>query len=155
MPMNSVLIDCLNIPEPSWLDRMEAFVCLVLANLGRDNWEVSLVLCNDPAIATLNADYRGKEGPTDVLSFPQVENASEIPVAGPFLAGDIVISLDTLQSNAEYFNVDPDEEFKRLLIHGILHLSGFDHETNEADEPMLVEQERLVKLYRGETVFTP
>jgi probable rRNA maturation factor len=151
--MNHVLIDCQGIDEPAWLARLEAFVQTVLHDLGRDDWEVSILLCDDASIASLNAEYRGKEGPTDVLSFPQVEAADEIPESGPFLAGDIIISLDTLRSNAEYFSVAPDEEFKRLVIHGILHLSGFDHETINADEPMLVEQERLVAMYRGETVI--
>ena len=152
--MNSVLIDCQNIDEPAWTGRLESFVQTLLHDLGRDGWEVSLLLCDDAAIAELNEEYRGKEGPTDVLSFPQVESAEEIPESGPFLAGDIIISLDSLRSNAEYFSVEPDEEFKRLVIHGILHLSGMDHDTIEADEPMLIEQERLVAMYRGETVFS-
>ena len=152
--MNSVLIDCQNIEEPAWLPRLEAFVQTLLHDLGRVGWEVSILLCDDPAIAQLNAEYRGKEGATDVLSFPQVESADEIPENGPFLAGDIIISMDTLRSNAEYFAVEPGEEFKRLVIHGILHLSGLDHDTIDASEPMLVEQERLVAMYRGETVFS-
>ena len=152
--MNSVLIDCQNIAEPPWLDGLAAFVRRVLGDLGRETWEISLVLCDDPTIAGLNAVYRGKEGPTDVLSFPQVESAGDIPSDGPFVAGDIIISLDSLQSNAEYFHVEPDEEFKRLVIHGILHLSGLDHATNDASEPMLAEQERLLATYRGETVFS-
>jgi probable rRNA maturation factor len=152
--MNSVLIDCQNIDKPAWIGRLEGFIVQVLADQGRDDWEVSVVLCDDPTIAALNVHYRQKEGPTDVLSFPQIEDAREIPESGPFLAGDIIISLDSMRVNAEYFRVDPDEEFKRLVIHGILHLSGLDHETNEADEPMLIEQERLLAKYRGETVFT-
>jgi probable rRNA maturation factor len=151
--MNTVLIDWQNIEEPAWTGRLETFILGLLEGLGRDGWEVSVVLCDDPAIAELNARYRGKEGPTDVLSFPQAANADEIPESGPFVAGDIIISLDSVRSNAEYFKVDADEEFKRLVIHGILHLSGLDHLSNEAGEPMLIEQERLLALHRGETIF--
>jgi probable rRNA maturation factor len=152
--MNRVQIDCRNIAEPAWLSRLGAFIQSLLRDMGRNGWEVSVVLCDDSAISAMNHQYRNKEGPTDVLSFPQIADIADIPRAGPFLAGDIVISLDSLRANSDYFKVDLDEEFKRLVIHGILHLSGLDHDTNDADEPMLIEQERLLAQYRGETVFT-
>jgi rRNA maturation RNase YbeY len=64
--------------------------------------------------------------------------------------GDIVISLETLKTNAAYFHVDEDEELRRLIIHGILHLAGFDHPTNNPEEPMLVLQEKI--LSNGEKI---
>ncbi|MDR2182110.1 MAG: rRNA maturation RNase YbeY, partial [Treponema sp.] len=58
--------------------------------------------------------------------------------------GDIVISLDALAENAVFFDVSPEDELRRLLIHGILHLTGMDHATNEMAEPMLQKQEALL-----------
>lgn len=152
--MNQVLIDVENIPEPAWLDKLEAYALAVLAHLGRDEWELSLLLCDDGTIAGLNRDYRGKEGPTDVLSFAQVEGPDEVPAVGYFLAGDIIVSLDSVRSNAAYFGVPADQELKRLVIHGILHLSGLDHASNEPDEPMLALQERILAEHPGEIILT-
>ena len=151
--MNTVLIDVQNIPEPPWLDRLEAWVLQVLAQLGREGWEVSILLCDDPTIAGFNQSYRGMDGPTDVLSFPQVETAAEIPAHGDFVAGDIIISMDSARSNAEYFKVGLDEEFKRLVIHGLLHLSGLDHASNDTSEPMLQMQEQLLTENPGELML--
>ena len=60
--------------------------------------------------------------------------------------GDVFISLDSMRRNAESFGVDEDEELKRLLVHGILHLEGYDHSSNDfASEPMLIRQEKIMK----------
>lgn len=151
--MNTVLIDVENIAQPPWLDQLETWVLHILDQLGRKEWEVSIILCDDPTIAGFNQNYRQKEGPTDVLSFAQIESEAEIPTAGTFLAGDIIISLDSARSNAEYFKVGLDEEFKRLVIHGLLHLSGLDHESNEPDEPMLQLQEQILAANIGELIL--
>ncbi len=151
--MNTVLIDAIGIQEPSWISDLEVFVDTVLHALKRSEWEISILLCDDQHIAAMNKDYRNVEGPTDVLSFAQIESADEIPVSGPFLAGDIVISLSYVQENANTYTIDFDEEFKRVIIHGILHLSGMDHESNSAQEPMLILQEELLKAHNGRIVF--
>jgi len=70
-----------------------------------------------------------------------------------FNAGDIVISLDSLRSNAETFNVTMNEELKRLLIHGILHLSGMDHSDNDPQQEMLQLQEKILKEYSNAVVY--
>lgn len=67
----------------------------------------------------------------------------------PRMLGDMVISLDSLKRNADYFSVSEDEELYRLLIHGVLHLLGEDHATNDPSEPMLQRQERLLIQLRG------
>jgi probable rRNA maturation factor len=69
------------------------------------------------------------------------------------LPGDIVISLESLAENSGYFHVSQDEELRRLLIHGILHLDGYDHDTNEGTEPMLQLQERLLAELAGEYIL--
>jgi probable rRNA maturation factor len=70
-----------------------------------------------------------------------------------YTAGDIVISLETLEENARYFNTTEDEELRRLLIHGILHLNGMDHETNDKTEPMLELQEAILTRLAGESIM--
>ena len=87
---------------------------------------LSIVIVGDKAIHTLNRDFRGKNKPTDVLSFSQIEGESgEID---PVSLGDVVISIDTTRRQAKEYKVTVKAEFLRLLIHGILHLLGVDHE---------------------------
>jgi probable rRNA maturation factor len=138
--MNRIFFSSEEIPLPPWTGAAGNFIKSALRTLNLKNWELSVLFCNNRYIKSLNAQYRNKNKPTDVLSFPLGETSP----SGQYLAGDIVISLDALQENSRYFNVTQDQELRRLLIHGILHLSGEDHETNKAKEPMLEAQEGLL-----------
>jgi len=109
-----------------------------------------VVICDQTTMAEYNQRFRQKVGPTDVLSFPQIMDSSEIPANGWFLAGDLVISPQQVRENAQEFAVSFDEELRRVCIHGMLHLSGYDHETNDAQEPMLIEQERILRALEQE-----
>jgi probable rRNA maturation factor len=137
--MNRIDINASSLPMPPWKREARSFIGKVLDQLGKENWDLSVLLCDDPFIRDLNARYRGREEATDVLSFPLGEERR-----GRYLAGDLIISLDTLGENARYFGVSEDEEFRRLLIHGILHLDGRDHATNDPSEPMLQTQEKIL-----------
>ena len=129
---------------------IKEFLRQVLEKLGKDKWEVSVLFTGDAFIKQLNKEYRGKDEPTDVLSFAQVDNKEAFPEkGGRFYAGDIVISMETLAKNADYFGISMNEELKRLLVHGILHLSGMDHENNNPDQPMLVKQEKILNQFTG------
>ena len=150
--MNQVSMGIQGLAEPVWLDQAEHFILCVLEKLGLDNWDLSIVFCDDPFISALNQEYRHKEGPTDVLSFDQGE-WYEAENGRRYLAGDVVLSLDTLARNAIEFGVSQDEELQRLLVHGILHLSGADHGTNEATEPMLIKQESILESLGEERIF--
>lgn len=106
----------------------EAVVGWALAMLdgaGLVDAELSVVLLDDDAIATLNAQWRGKDGPTDVLSFPQ-QAPDEGPIQGGLL-GDVVISVPTASRQAAEHGHDLDTELRVLLAHGIAHLLGHDH----------------------------
>ena len=138
--MNSVLFNAEGITLPSWTEAAGDYIKSVLETLGSKNWEVSVLFCDNSFIKTLNAQYRNKDEPTDVLSFPLGETGP----GGRFLAGDIVVSLDALEENTRLFSVSADEELRRLLVHGVLHLSGYDHATNEPKEPMLETQEKIL-----------
>jgi len=141
--VNRVAISAEDVPLPAWGPGLRAFAGKVLGRLGRDGWELSVLICGDRTIADLNSAYRGKDGPTDVLSFSQGDGCP-FPGGGGHV-GDIAISLDTLRENARLFDVDEDEELRRLLIHGILHLDGMDHHTNDKAEPMLRLQEQILE----------
>lgn len=142
---NNIAVSCHeNTQEPPWLDNVTEFAEQVLGKLSLDRWELSILFCSDPCIAELNKQYRGIDGPTDVLSFEQGDEYVDQEGITWFTAGDLVISLDSLANNAGHFAVPVDDELKRLLIHGILHLDGFDHATNDAGEEMLIFQERLM-----------
>ena len=126
------------------------FLLQVLDKLGKDKWEVSVLFTGDAFIQKLNKEFRGKDEPTDVLSFAQIDNKEAFPEkGGRFYAGDIVVSMETLAKNASYFGISVNEELKRLLVHGILHLSGMDHKNNNPDQPMLVEQENILNQFTG------
>jgi len=140
--------------EPEWMERYKLFVQSVLEAEKLTDWEISLTLCHDPYIKELNAHYREKDEPTDVLSFCQNEGDQIIQIPGENLsAGDIVISMDTLVRHSELYSVPLEEELKRVTIHGILHLKGMTHETRNSDEEMLIHQEDLLKQTGDVRVF--
>jgi probable rRNA maturation factor len=167
--MNRVEVNAEEVPLPPWAELSGRFALRVLDELGREGWELSVLYCDDSFIKDLNARYRNLDEATDILSFSQGAADAGIPPApggspasGPpdsgepgetFPAGDLVISLDSLAQNAEYFGVPPDEELRRLLIHGILHLTGMDHRTNEPTEPMLHIQEKILTKLTGERII--
>ena len=111
------------------------------------------MFCRDAFIHELNKTYRHIDSPTDVLSFEQGDEYDDEDGNLRFNAGDIVISLDSLRSNAETFNVTMNEELKRLLIHGILHLSGMDHSDNDPQQEMLQLQEKILKEYNNTVIY--
>ncbi|MDR2510278.1 MAG: rRNA maturation RNase YbeY [Spirochaetaceae bacterium] len=129
--MNRVAVLAQEVPLPVWRKKAAAFVKKTLAMLNHDNWDVSVLFCGNNFIQTLNKKYRGIDAPTDVLSFNMGESFEEGGGGRRYIAGDIVISLDTLCENARAFDVIEDEELRRLLVHGILHLAGYDHIVND------------------------
>ena len=97
--------------------------------------EISIALIDDAAMQELNARYRGKNIPTDVLSFSQ-ESTIQLPGV-PRLLGDIVVSLDTAARQAEHAGHPLDDEVAQLVIHGVLHLLGYDDVTPEGYAEMV------------------
>ncbi|MGQ9526081.1 MAG: rRNA maturation RNase YbeY [Armatimonadota bacterium] len=116
--------------------RLKALTKLLLQSEGRPaGTQVSLLLCGDDLIRELNSTYRGEDSPTDVLSFPQND---------PILLGDVIISLDTAARQAREFGCDLQDEVERLLIHGLLHLLGYDHQTDEDAAVMRAREEAIL-----------
>jgi len=87
--------------------------------------DVSLLLTSSRQMQVLNRNFRGKDKATDVLSFPAVKE-----VASKF-AGDLAISVDIAKFNARQLGHSPEEEVRVLILHGLLHLAGYDHETDD------------------------
>ncbi|MCR5762348.1 MAG: rRNA maturation RNase YbeY [Treponema sp.] len=125
---NRILVDVEeNYEIPLWIDKVEPFLQTVMKTVGFDGQEFSVLFCSDEYIKNLNSEYRNIDEPTDVLSFESGDSYADEYGTVWKCTGDIAISLDMLAKNAEYFEVSEDEELKRLLIHGILHLNGYDH----------------------------
>jgi probable rRNA maturation factor len=103
----------------------------ILSALGFPEAELSLVFVDDSAIAALNVQYLGRPGPTNVISFPQQEG--EDAGLTPGLLGDVVISVETAEREAETAGSGLDWALDRLLVHGVLHLVGYDHERAGSD----------------------
>jgi len=112
----------------------------ILAGMGCGSVELSILFMDDEDIRELNREYRKKDRPTDVLSFPMREG--EFGDLNPDLLGDVVISLDTAKRQAEERGETLEEEINLLLIHGILHLLGFDHEKNAAEARRMQAKEK-------------
>jgi len=101
----------------------------ILNALGESQAELSLEIVGNHRIQRLNRLYRHHDHPTDVLSFP----IREVPGPHTILLGDVVISLPMALKQAKHAGSSPEEELVTLLIHGILHLLGYDHEQSERD----------------------
>ena len=99
--------------------------------MGCDAHEISIVITDDDQIQALNRTYRGMDKPTNVLAFPMQEG--QFNDITPGLLGDVVISCETAQQEADTAHITLSERMSQLLIHGILHLLGFDHEKGLSD----------------------
>jgi probable rRNA maturation factor len=97
--MNRIEVSAEEVPLPAWTVQLTDFTQKVLDFLDKDNWDLSVLLCNDPYIRRLNAQYRDKDEATDVLSFTLGETVTD-EGESRYLPGDIVISLETLTENA-------------------------------------------------------
>jgi probable rRNA maturation factor len=126
----------------------------LLAGVDAGEATVSLSLIRDPEMRDLNREHRGKDVPTDVLSFPLYEPAAFVRAGrthmrerppGEVMLGDIVISVDVAQTQAAAYDAPLERELERLLIHGVLHLCGHDHMEPGERRAMELEERRLAK----------
>jgi len=120
--------------------RTEALGILAALDLDERS-ELSLLLVGDQRIQELNRTWREIDRPTDVLSFAQDADAG--------LLGDVVINLDAVRRQSEEHGLGPQEELRLLLIHGILHLLGWNHDTPAERERMEAEEQRVWKEVGG------
>jgi probable rRNA maturation factor len=109
--------------------------------LEQKNAILSLAFVGNRSIRNLNARYRRKAEPTDVLSFP---SGDELP-SGEKLLGDVVISIEQAAKQASERGKSVEKELEALLVHGILHLLGYDHERSRKDEKTMLAMERKIR----------
>jgi probable rRNA maturation factor len=158
--------------------RLRADARRLMALVGLAVCELSIVIADDAFVHALNREFRGKDQPTDVLSFSQLEQAQDghaggrrrraaklappprlrlqpaqagalVPAAGTAL-GDVVISVDTARRQARRLGVAPAARMRALLVHGLLHLLGYDHERSRAEARRMFAREReLAAALRG------
>ena len=124
------------------------WVATILEQEDRPGLEVSVLLCDDPTIAALNETYRGHSGPTDVLAFPQsgtepVPAPAGTKTLGPgTLLGDIVVSVDTARRQAAACSWSVAEEVALLVLHGLLHLLGYEDTDAAQQQAMQAAEEQ-------------
>lgn len=129
----------LSLPPPAAVLRNAARLTLETHSAGSD--DLTLVLTDDEEIRALNRDFRGLDAPTDVLAFPANEND---PQTGRHYLGDIVISWTRARQQANERSHPPEAEAQLLVVHGVLHLLGFDHDEAEAQARMWAAQNAIL-----------
>lgn len=108
----------------------------VATELANPRLSVSLLFADDAEVHELNREWRGKDKPTNVLSFPMLERSELLALPGegpPELLGDIALSLETCTREAAEKAVPLEQHATHLIVHGLLHLAGHDHETSPKD----------------------
>lgn len=161
--MTDALVD-LVVEDPEWLDTVPdlhqiatraAQYALEAVTLAPDGVSLCLLACDDDRIATLNADFRGKPAPTNVLSWPGFDLSPGHPGGLPVLPprgtpdmptslGDVAIALQTTRREANEASIPLKNHVLHLILHGTLHLLGFDHETDADAEVMEGIESRLL-----------
>lgn len=153
--MSDDLVDLI-IEEPAWTEALPgiedlagtaARLALEVAGLNPERWTICLLACDDARIAELNRNFRGKAAPTNVLSWPAFHLEPDHPGAHPAMPpltisgrrqplGDVAIALQTTRREAEISATPLKDHVIHLILHGCLHLLGFDHEADEDAETM-------------------
>ncbi len=144
MAENSKIEADVSIPEPQWSESfldVEAITQRAMtltvqhANLPKRidmrDLEASVVLANDDLIHVLNREYRGMDKPTNVLSFATLDSDDPVPDEGPFPLGDIILSYQTIDREASEQGKFFKDHFTHMIVHGTLHLLGYDHQTED------------------------
>lgn len=138
------------------VDRWSGLVRAVLADEGvLAPAETNVVFVDRAAMAELNAEHMGADGPTDVLSFPLDGEADRLTPDAVRLVGDIVVCGSVAAENAPDHAGDPDDEVALLLVHGSLHLLGHDHADQEERDVMWAAERRLLERHWRPLVADP
>tara|TARA_B100000686_G_scaffold213924_2_gene220901 strand:- start:1199 stop:1660 length:462 start_codon:yes stop_codon:yes gene_type:complete len=128
--------------------KLKKWLITILDQLNCSNMELSVLLVNDYKMRKLNAEYRKIDATTDVLSFPQ----TSLGKLDSILLGDVVVSTDTASKQANDHAISLEEEILLLIIHGILHLLGFDHDKSLSEAKKMKQKTRhLFKVIFPET----
>jgi probable rRNA maturation factor len=142
-----VALSCRAAAGRPWRAYLRARGRVVLRVLGQGRCELSVSVVDDEEMRALNRTYRGRDRATDVLAFPLHEEAAarRVPSVRPELLGDVVISIDTAARQAHASRRPLGARLDVLLVHGILHLLGYDHERSPAEARRMARREREVR----------
>ncbi len=119
------------------LEKIKKTALAILSALECPDGELSILIVDDPQIENLNRKYLKREGPTNVIAFPMKEG--DFRDITPYLLGDVVISTETTHREGMSSGIGLEKRFTQLMVHGILHLFGFDHE-NSKEEALEMEK---------------
>ena len=129
--------------------KIKQTVQVILDALDFPEGEISILFVDDPQIEELNRKYLNRQGPTNVIAFAMRDG--EFSHLTPHLLGDVVISTDTIAREAQNSGITFERRINELLVHGILHLFGFDHEKSVQDARRMEKKSReLLKLIRND-----
>lgn len=134
-------------PATDWEDLPEraiAALAQVAPELGNERLSASILFADDAEVHALNREWRGKDKPTNVLSFPMLEREDLLaldPAGPPELLGDIALALETCAREAEEKNLTLEQHATHLIVHGMLHLAGHDHEISPEDARIMEQLE--------------
>jgi len=166
-----VEVRCESAGARRYVERLRSEALALLRASALEACELSLMIVDDPGIRVLNREFRGKDRATDVLAFPQfhgqvgrvrtalsavhtrttrratARSGAAAPDAPPLPIGDVVISLDTARRQAAAGGIKPSERLRILLIHGFLHLLGYDHERSAIAARRMFARERELLAY--------
>ena len=120
--------------------RLDRLARAILSDVGAASAELGILLVGDRRMRGFNRQYRGKDRTTDVLAFAM----REVPYSSAQLLGDVVIAVPTAARQAKQGQRSLDEELTILLVHGILHLCGYDHERSENEARRMHRRERMI-----------
>lgn len=128
-----------------WAEKINAVaaICLEEEDIPQ-RAEIGLLFVDNEAIREMNLKYREKDSATDVLSFPMYEADEPIDDEEEILFGDIVISLERAQEQCQEYGHSLEREVMYLLVHGLLHLAGYDHMEEEDKKRMRAKEEKLL-----------
>ena len=124
---------------PDWEElsvRAASALAQVTPELAHPRLSASILFADDAEVHALNAEWRGKDKPTNVLSFPMLDRDKLLALTHdgpPELLGDIVLALETCQREADEKGLSLEHHATHLIVHGLLHLAGYDHETSPED----------------------
>ncbi|MDR3440422.1 rRNA maturation RNase YbeY [Telmatospirillum sp.] len=143
----------LALPEAEALCRRAALAALAgaaeaLPPVAEERLEISLVLADNAMVQELNRQYRGQDKPTNVLSFAALDDEDDVlPEDGPLLLGDVILAFETTAAEARTEDKALADHLAHLVVHGVLHLLGYDHlEEDEAEEMEAAERSILAGL---------
>lgn len=154
--MDITFIDETNTVSETKIKEIEELLKFAAKKLSlSDETEMSVTFMDNPSIQEINRTYRGKDAPTDVISFAlEDEGEDEIPVIFeeddepmPRVLGDIMISIDRAKEQAEEYGHSYDRELGFLAVHGFLHINGYDHMTPEDEAEMFGLQKEILDAY--------